>query len=303
MNPPDTSNPLLCPTYAGNDWQGNTRTNYCPGWSANLQIYMTNGNTNSDQLRERGHVLGRDHGPERADRDRAPGGDVGCAAGRRPRRERAAHAALRRSTREHQHRRLHDQVVARGAPVGGAGVGRFVPILTLCGQLVRSRAIREDSAVGGTTECRAGSLVRGRRANRGESGVALVEMAIVVPLLLLLVFGILDFGVFLYRNIELTQGVREAGRQGAVALVRRRERRVQRRARRDPEPRLPDEAAQRRARHGGLRARAEQHRRQAVRRVRDLQDRARSPGSIQPFLPKYMHTETIMRLEQAPDPG
>ncbi len=43
-------------------------------------------------------------------------------------------------------------------------------------------------------------------------------MAIVVPLLLLLVFGILDFGVFLFRDIELTQGVREAGRQGAVAL-------------------------------------------------------------------------------------
>src|SRR5205814_1775701 len=40
MNSPDTSNALLCPTYAGNDWQGNTRSNYCPGWSSNLQIYM-----------------------------------------------------------------------------------------------------------------------------------------------------------------------------------------------------------------------------------------------------------------------
>ena len=26
-------------------------------------------------------------------------------------------------------------------------------------------------------------------------------------------------------------------------------------------------------------------------------------GLVQPFLPKYMHTETIMRLEQAPDRG
>jgi len=47
MNPPDTSNPLLCPTYAGNDWNGTPRSYYCPGWSSDLQIYMTNGNTNS----------------------------------------------------------------------------------------------------------------------------------------------------------------------------------------------------------------------------------------------------------------
>jgi hypothetical protein len=47
MNPPDTSNPLLCPTYAGVDWHNNSRSAYCPGWSANLQIYMINGNTNS----------------------------------------------------------------------------------------------------------------------------------------------------------------------------------------------------------------------------------------------------------------
>jgi hypothetical protein len=47
MNPPDTSNPLWCPNYAGTDWLNNPRSYYCPGWSANLQIYMTDGNTNS----------------------------------------------------------------------------------------------------------------------------------------------------------------------------------------------------------------------------------------------------------------
>jgi hypothetical protein len=47
MNPPDTANALLCPTYAGVDWRNNPRNFYCPGWSANLQIYMTDGNTNS----------------------------------------------------------------------------------------------------------------------------------------------------------------------------------------------------------------------------------------------------------------
>lgn len=45
MNPPDTSNPLLCPNYAGTDWKGTSRSAYCSGWSANLQIYMTDGNT------------------------------------------------------------------------------------------------------------------------------------------------------------------------------------------------------------------------------------------------------------------
>jgi hypothetical protein len=47
MNPPNTSNGLLCPTYAGNDWRSNPLNFYCPGWSANLQIYMTDGNTNT----------------------------------------------------------------------------------------------------------------------------------------------------------------------------------------------------------------------------------------------------------------
>lgn len=46
MNRADTSNALLCPTYAGTDVLGNSRSLYCPGWSANLQIYMTDGNTN-----------------------------------------------------------------------------------------------------------------------------------------------------------------------------------------------------------------------------------------------------------------
>jgi hypothetical protein len=47
MNRPNTSNPLLCANYAGNDWLGTPRNTYCPGWSANLQIYMTDGNTNN----------------------------------------------------------------------------------------------------------------------------------------------------------------------------------------------------------------------------------------------------------------
>src|SRR5690349_24234471 len=62
-----------------------------------------------------------------------------------------------------------------------------------------------------------GSVGSGAGAEDRERGNALVEFAIVVPLVLLLVFGIIEWGVFLNRKIDLTQGVREAGRQGAVA--------------------------------------------------------------------------------------
>jgi hypothetical protein len=44
MNAPDTTNAFLCTPQAGNDWRGTSRTSYCPGWSSNLQIYMTDGN-------------------------------------------------------------------------------------------------------------------------------------------------------------------------------------------------------------------------------------------------------------------
>lgn len=47
INPPDTSQPLLCPAYTGSDWHGNPTNDYCPGWSSKLQIYMTDGNTNT----------------------------------------------------------------------------------------------------------------------------------------------------------------------------------------------------------------------------------------------------------------
>jgi Flp pilus assembly protein TadG len=42
-------------------------------------------------------------------------------------------------------------------------------------------------------------------------------MAIVVPILLLLVFGIIEFGFLFYRQIGINQGVREAARATVVA--------------------------------------------------------------------------------------
>ena len=57
---------------------------------------------------------------------------------------------------------------------------------------------------------------RAARARRGEAGTAIVEMAIVLPLLLLLVFGIGEFGVAYTRWNSLTNAVREGAREGVV---------------------------------------------------------------------------------------
>ena len=55
-----------------------------------------------------------------------------------------------------------------------------------------------------------------RRFARSESGAAMVEFAIVLPILIMFLLGIIDFGraFFLYNN--LTNAVREGARLGAV---------------------------------------------------------------------------------------
>jgi Flp pilus assembly protein TadG len=56
----------------------------------------------------------------------------------------------------------------------------------------------------------------GAGARRHQSGAALVEFAIVLPLLLLLVFGIVEFGLILYDKAVITNASREAARAGIV---------------------------------------------------------------------------------------
>lgn len=57
-----------------------------------------------------------------------------------------------------------------------------------------------------------------RRFARSDSGAAMVEFAIVLPILILFLLGIIDFGraFFLYNN--LTNAVREGARLGAVQM-------------------------------------------------------------------------------------
>lgn len=59
----------------------------------------------------------------------------------------------------------------------------------------------------------------GRRARRrsAERGAAAVEFGLVVPLLLALLLGIVDYGLIFNDAISTRNGVREAARQGVVS--------------------------------------------------------------------------------------
>jgi Flp pilus assembly protein TadG len=47
---------------------------------------------------------------------------------------------------------------------------------------------------------------------RSERGVAAVEFALILPLLLVLLLGIIDFGLYYYSDLQLTQSARDAAR-------------------------------------------------------------------------------------------
>jgi len=49
-----------------------------------------------------------------------------------------------------------------------------------------------------------------------EEGVAAVEFALILPLLLALVFGIIDYGYYFLLDMECTHAAREGARKGAV---------------------------------------------------------------------------------------
>jgi Flp pilus assembly protein TadG len=55
------------------------------------------------------------------------------------------------------------------------------------------------------------------RRRRNQHGAAAVEFALVLPILLLLVFGIIDFGYMSYNRNQLTNAAREGARNGSLA--------------------------------------------------------------------------------------
>lgn len=56
-----------------------------------------------------------------------------------------------------------------------------------------------------------------RRREQRDGGAAAVEFALVVPVLVLLVMGIIDFGLFLSDNLAVKQGIREGAREAVVS--------------------------------------------------------------------------------------
>ena len=59
-------------------------------------------------------------------------------------------------------------------------------------------------------------LTTGTTSQRGSHGQSLVEFALVLPIFLLLLFGLIDMGRYVYLNSTLSQAAREAARVAAV---------------------------------------------------------------------------------------
>jgi len=56
-----------------------------------------------------------------------------------------------------------------------------------------------------------------RRHLRSESGQSLVEFALVLPILAVLLFGIIQFGLVFHQYLTVTDAVRAGARKGAVS--------------------------------------------------------------------------------------
>lgn len=56
---------------------------------------------------------------------------------------------------------------------------------------------------------------------KSERGAAAIEMAIVLPLLLAITFGLIEFGLLMYNQQVITNAAREGARRGIVQAVPR----------------------------------------------------------------------------------
>lgn len=59
----------------------------------------------------------------------------------------------------------------------------------------------------------------GRLLRRNQRGLAVVEFALVLPLLLLVLFGIVELGLIMYDKAMITNASREAARNGVVYSI------------------------------------------------------------------------------------
>lgn len=58
-----------------------------------------------------------------------------------------------------------------------------------------------------------------RDLHRSESGASAVELALLLPVLMMILFGIIEFGLALYQQAVLTNASREGARLGIVQAV------------------------------------------------------------------------------------
>ena len=59
-----------------------------------------------------------------------------------------------------------------------------------------------------------------RSFRTGEQGQAIVEFAFVLPLVLLLIVAVADFGIAYQRSVQMANAVREGARYGSVFPLR-----------------------------------------------------------------------------------
>ena len=59
--------------------------------------------------------------------------------------------------------------------------------------------------------------LRDRHRQRGEDGASAVEFALVVPFLLLIVFGIIVYGMVFAQSLSLSNAARQAARSGVIS--------------------------------------------------------------------------------------
>src|SRR3954465_3540793 len=58
--------------------------------------------------------------------------------------------------------------------------------------------------------------LRRRRSRRPDTGASAVEFALLAPVLFLILFGIIDYGIWFADSISARQAVRDGARQGVV---------------------------------------------------------------------------------------
>src|SRR5689334_20115931 len=80
------------------------------------------------------------------------------------------------------------------------------------GEFVRFCMIRDKSGFNGSVQTWGGR----RAAAAREDGAAVVEFALVSTLLFLIMFGVLQYGLYFNDALSTRQGVREGARQGVV---------------------------------------------------------------------------------------